>query len=789
MERKRVCPTSNPVWFVTTILSLAVGSAGAADGLVLVKDGRPTATLVLAAKPRQGSQLAAAELQHYIEKMTGCRLPEATDESDVKGVRILVGESKATRTLGYTNDDFLPEESCVQTGPDYLLVVGRDHDSYGDISYEKDGVYPGFQWYHDLGTLYGVLDFLERECGVRWYLPGQIGEVVARKTTLAVGPVDRKRRPWARNRWAVPRPFPKRLYHYFTLNLTSGPLTVDQLSSERETNRWWLHMRLRNEPVSFSHQAGWFRQRFGKTHSEYFGQGWPAGKGVYAAQPAYHREEVIDEYAKEAIAHFDQPLEQRYHKSLWQRSPEYFSVSPEDNAKWCKSPEAQAKFDGPPPTWFWGGWASRYVWDFANEVARRVGKKHPDRWIGCHAYWQHQMPYEGMTIEPNLAVCFCRTLMQEWHPALRAQHEQALAAWLRLKPSRLYLYEYYLFPQHRRFNVFPGWAPHRTAEFLRHMKQIGLRGAYNDIACVRVSGRAWRDGKWTPYAWANPVLDQVNFYVWFKYLDDQNRDVDEMLDEMYEHLYGPAGKHIKEFTTLGERIYFDPSCYGDLLKQNHQHIDGRISWTMLCPPETMARFGQIMQAAHATAQTEIQKTRVQLFDDAVYQMLKTSADQWHKENLPLTAENSQPLPPKWRFMPDPKKEGRQKEWFTEGLDDSSWREVSGALHLEKQGIDSYVHGWYRTRIDVPAERQGVKIILRLGAVDETCWLWVNGQPAGELIYDAAVDTSSWRKPQFFDITSYVKVGATNQITVLVQNVSGRGGIWRPSHLVFEHQAK
>ena len=650
---------SKTTGLASVIVLSAAFTFGAEDKLVLVREGRPAATLIMAAKPRQGAQLAAAELQHYLEKMTGCRLPEATDEAETGGTRVLVGESRATKALGYTNDDFLPEESCVQTGPNHLLIVGRDNDSYGDISYEKDGVYPGFEWHHDLGTFYGVLDFLERDCGVRWYLPGEIGEVVPARKTLAVGPIRRRRRPWARHRWVAPRPYPKRLYHYFTLGLKSGPLTVDQLASSRETNLWWLHMKLRNEPVSFSHQAAWFRQKCGKTHPEYFGQGWPAAKGVYAAQPAYHKEEVVSAYAKEAIAHFDQPLEQRYYKALWQRSPDYFSVSPEDNAKWCKSPEAQAKFDGPPPTRFWGGWSSRYVWEFVNEVARRVGQEHPDRWIGCHAYWQHQMPYEGMEIEPNVAVCFCRTLMQGWHPALRDQHERALAAWLQVKPRRLYLYEYYLFPQFLRFNVFPGWAPHRTAELLRRMKQIGLRGAYNDIACVRVGGRQWRDGKWLPYAWANPVLDQVNFYVWFKYLDDQSREVDEILDEMYEGFYGLAGKHIKDFISLGERIYFDSSRYGDLVHQDPKHVDRRMSWTMLCPPKTMARFGQIMAAAHAAAQTDIQKKRVQLFDDAVYQMIKTSAEQWFRENLPLTPENSQPLPAKWKFMPDAKNVGRQ----------------------------------------------------------------------------------------------------------------------------------
>src|ERR1035437_1097204 len=122
--------------------------------------------------------------------------------------------------------------------------------------------------------------------------------------------------------------------------------------------------------------------------------------------------------------------------------------------------------------------------------------------------------------------------MTEWDPVQRDEFAKALAAWEKLAPERFYLYEYFCFPQLGQNNIFPGWAPHRIAEDLKHLKSIGLRGAYNDIACERVSGSQTKDGIWVPYAWANPALDMVNFYVWLKQLDDQSRSVDELLGEM-----------------------------------------------------------------------------------------------------------------------------------------------------------------------------------------------------------------------------------------------------------------
>ncbi len=103
--------------------------------LVLVKEGKPNATLVIAAKSRQATLLAVAEFQHYIEKISGTQLPVLTDEYPVKGTLILIGESTFTRKLGYKNEDFFKDESVVKTGWEknfrYLLIMGRDHESYG----------------------------------------------------------------------------------------------------------------------------------------------------------------------------------------------------------------------------------------------------------------------------------------------------------------------------------------------------------------------------------------------------------------------------------------------------------------------------------------------------------------------------------------------------------------------------------------------------------------------------------------------------------------------------------
>ncbi|MDP7162979.1 MAG: hypothetical protein QF792_05735, partial [Phycisphaerae bacterium] len=60
-----------------TVLFFVGSSLGApkSDSLVLVQDGRPNAIIVLAARPRAAAQLAAFELRHYIQKISGAKLP------------------------------------------------------------------------------------------------------------------------------------------------------------------------------------------------------------------------------------------------------------------------------------------------------------------------------------------------------------------------------------------------------------------------------------------------------------------------------------------------------------------------------------------------------------------------------------------------------------------------------------------------------------------------------------------------------------------------------------------
>jgi hypothetical protein len=77
------------------------------------------------------------------------------------------------------------------------------------------------------------------------------------------------------------------------------------------------------------------------------------------------------------------------------------------------------------------------------------------------------------------------------------------------------------------------------------------------------------------------------------------------------------------------------------------------------------------------------------------------------------------------------------------------------------------------------------VILHLGAVDESCKVWLNGQYVGGMKYDPKVNPNSWEEPFEVDISKWVKFGHENTICVKVEKKrEGAGGLWKPSYIIY-----
>ncbi len=131
---------------------------------------------------------------------------------------------------------------------------------------------------------------------------------------------------------------------------------------------------------------------------------------------------------------------------------------------------------------------------------------------------------------------------------------------------------------------------------------------------------------------------------------------------------------------------------------------------------------------------------------------------------------------KLRFDTDQNGHGVSPPWFEPSLDERPWVDVKIGVYWDDFG---YTHqtglGWYRCHFDLPAKPACQAVELRFGAVDESAWIWINGQYAGQ--HD--IGTAGWDQPFRLDVTPLVNWGTKNQITVRVLNRAMAGGIWKP----------
>ncbi len=152
----------------------------------------------------------------------------------------------------------------------------------------------------------------------------------------------------------------------------------------------------------------------------------------------------------------------------------------------------------------------------------------------------------------------------------------------------------------------------------------------------------------------------------------------------------------------------------------------------------------------------------------------------------------------WRFKIDPANKGLKEKWQNKSWNDTAgWEKFRTDRFWEKQYnfdetnnlsdatnkvISAYDGiGWYTTQISVPADWKNRKIFLRFGAVDESCWVYVNGKLAGKHLYKHKND---WKTPFEISINKLIDWKKKKQlVTVRVEDKGGVGGIWRKVWLV------
>jgi hypothetical protein len=381
-----------------------------------------------------------------------------------------------------------------------------------------------------------VTTFLEDRLGVRYLWPGELGKVVPRRETIAVGVFEHRFTPPLAQRRIRSLAYHDRVQVGLDrLGFTKEGyerLRAGAQRAEAESPDWFGWHRLGGSlNLKGGHAFGHLWARYGKAHPEWFALQ-PDGSRDQSRRPDRARlcksnPGLIAAVAREKIEELS-------------RDPAVLGVAlgPNDGgrASFCTCPKCEA-LDSP---------RGRKVllWDFSkgtrgdfehvsltdrmvyfwNAVAERVAKAHPGKLLVVDAYSVYAAPPVERKLHPNLVVRFATLgYHDEEH---RRQSLRDLDGWARAA-KRIYFRPNLMLLGRR--DGLPLLYAHKFGEDFRRLAGRGMTGTDFDACC---------------HHWATQGL---NYYVVARLNWDPRQDVSAVVDDYCRAGFGPAARSVRRY--------------------------------------------------------------------------------------------------------------------------------------------------------------------------------------------------------------------------------------------------
>jgi len=405
------------------------------------------------------------------------------------------------------------------------------------------------------GTTFAVNYFLNNYAGVRWVMPGEVGEIVPERETIELP-----------ERIDLVHPGPD-----FRLRIWSGTAELDQSLWLADTG----------STVRFEYHHNLFRVfppgKYGAQYPDLY----PYSEG----ERHIPRPDADGNYPNSAwqicFSSPDAPgLAMDYARELFAKNPEMqsISLSVNDSHGYCDC-ERCRELSGVGTGTGARSYSGAY-YRFVNEVARRLKAEFPEKFVAFLPYGMVSAPPD-FPLEDNVMMF------------IFGEPYEVLAKWDGLV-SR---YGYY------QWLYGMGWV---VSNFWPHAMQDCLQMLYDRGA------RAFKGEAYCGWGWGGPKLWALANTLW-----DRDVDIDACLMDYYEHAYGPeAAPAVARFMARWEAIYERRRTDQEFRFTRWHPGDWQFE---LVTAEDYAALHADMDAARAAVQGEGNRARLELMQRAFEQ--------------------------------------------------------------------------------------------------------------------------------------------------------------------------
>ena len=737
---------------VIAAVALLAGAGGCALSVyaepaavtVLVKDGVPAASIVIAADAGADVKLAAKELVEHLRLMSGAELPVVNDPVQAQGVPIYLGRDLPQAAMPATNLTD-PASFRVEVRPDGIALVGKT----------------------DEGTLFAAYELLE-QLGVRWFNPGELGRVVPQHKTVSIAHQATTQNPGF-----------------------GGRILSDLMDHYTDAGQVWFRRMRMGGFNAGGH--GWGIKADPATEPELYmtEDGRQTGK-IRVNHPEVFRR--VLENSRQRIAEA---------KASGQPLP-YLGAGPEDGLGFGEDEWDAGDMD---PLHGRVSITDRIV-KFYNNLLDEVQKDDPNVGIAFYAYSQHMRPpvreKPNSRILPVLApidVCRMHSFQNPLCPE-RQYIKEVVEGWQKLGVKMMYRgYLFNLADQGLPFPMvnlvrdeLPWYYDHGMIACRIECKPgWGYHGPALYLATKLM---------WEPHADADAILDDY-FKTFFgpaaeamrrhyDLAENAYRDSDYHTGNVFDipHILTPeviaqmeaslaeAERAAPADSQEAKRVHMVRLAF-DFGKANLDMIAAYNNFDFARAKQLHDRIvNELIPPAIAHDPRAINVRYATQFMRRFWQDITASGS----ERVTGGNEIAVKLPDEWLFQLDPLNGGESLGFWKPYAGTNDWTPIKTYSETwSSQGLRYYKgEAWYRTTANVPDRFAGRPLRLWLGGVDDQAKVWINGQPIEQLASGAAPIGRPWE----FDCGDTLRLGQDNVIVIKITNRRldelGTGGLTAPA---------